>query len=139
MGVESRSVRINQSQCSFPLFVIGLVLLLLLASSKTQFLQHRKPRSRNRNHIYHNVVFVNFKFSALITTPTPSLVKTSLKRPPLIIVTSDKRPRPLFTLTVNSFPLSDHQTHGVVSLFAVFTTPIIVDEFSVTTWNYRYT
>ena len=32
VGVGSRSGRINQSQCKFPSFAIGLVLLLLLAT-----------------------------------------------------------------------------------------------------------
>ena len=35
VGVGSRNGRINQSQCTFPSFVIGLVLLLLLATPTT--------------------------------------------------------------------------------------------------------
>ena len=35
VGVGSRSGRINQSQYKFPSFVIGLVLLLLLATPTT--------------------------------------------------------------------------------------------------------
>ena len=36
-GVGSRSGRTQQSQCTFPRFVIGLFLLLLLATVTTQF------------------------------------------------------------------------------------------------------
>ena len=37
VGVRSRSRRINQSQCTSPGFVIGLVLLLLLATDDPVF------------------------------------------------------------------------------------------------------
>ena len=42
VGVGSRSGRINQSQCTFPCFVIGLVLLLLLPTLTIWFsLEHK--------------------------------------------------------------------------------------------------
>ena len=42
-GVESRSGRINQSQCTFPHFVIGLVLPLLLPTLTIWFsLDHKQ-------------------------------------------------------------------------------------------------
>ena len=42
VGVGSRSGRINQSQCTFPRFVIGLVLLLLLPTPTIWFsLDHK--------------------------------------------------------------------------------------------------
>ena len=47
--VGSRSGRIDQLQCMFPRFVIGLVLLLLLVSPTTQISLDRKRRSRKRN------------------------------------------------------------------------------------------
>ena len=47
--VGSGSGRINQSQCKFPHFVIGLVLPLLLATPKTQFSLDRKQNSHKRN------------------------------------------------------------------------------------------
>ena len=43
VGVRSRSGRINQSQCTFPRFVIGLVLLLLLPTLTIWFsLGHKR-------------------------------------------------------------------------------------------------
>ena len=43
VGVGSRSGRINQSQCTFPRFVIGLVLLLLLPTPTIWFsLDHKR-------------------------------------------------------------------------------------------------
>ena len=47
-GVGSRSGRIHKSQCTFPCFVIGLflLLLLLLATLKTQFSLDRKINDR---------------------------------------------------------------------------------------------
>ena len=43
VGVGSRSVRVNQSQCTFPRFVIGLVLLLLLPTLTIWFsLDHKR-------------------------------------------------------------------------------------------------
>ena len=42
VGVQSRSRRINQSQCMFLWFVIGSVLLLLLSTLTTQFSLERK-------------------------------------------------------------------------------------------------
>ena len=49
VGVGSRNGRISQSQCSLKRFVIGLVLLLLLATPTIQFSLDRKRRSRKRN------------------------------------------------------------------------------------------
>ena len=64
--------------------MIGLVLLLLLATPTTQFSLDRKRRSRKR---YQNAVFISSSSSTLlITTPTPSLVKTSLKPLPYLAV-----------------------------------------------------
>ena len=43
VGVGSRSGRINRSQCTFPRFVIGLVLLLLLPTPTIWFsLDHKR-------------------------------------------------------------------------------------------------
>ena len=43
VGVGSRSGRINQSQCTFPRFVVGLVLPLLLPTPKIWFsLDHKR-------------------------------------------------------------------------------------------------
>ena len=68
--------------------MIGLVLLLLLATPTTQFSLDRKRRSRKR---YQNAVFISSSSSTLlITTPTPSLVKTSLK--PLLYLAVDHVP-----------------------------------------------
>ena len=47
--VGSGSGMINQSQCKFPRFVIGLVLPLLLATPKTQFSLDRKQSSHKQN------------------------------------------------------------------------------------------
>ena len=52
--VGSRSARINQSQCLFSRFVIGLVLPLLLATQTTLVSLDRKQRSHKGNQ---NVVF----------------------------------------------------------------------------------
>ena len=52
VGVGSKSEGINQSQITFPRFVIGLVLALLLATPAIQFSLDRKRRSRKR--INHN-------------------------------------------------------------------------------------
>ena len=57
VGVGSRRGRINQSQCAFPRFVIGLVLPLLLAIPTTQFWLDHKRRSRRRNQKNQNAVF----------------------------------------------------------------------------------
>ena len=54
VGVGSRSGGINQSQCTFPCFVIGLVLLLLLATLTNQFPLDRKRQNHKRNQ---NTVF----------------------------------------------------------------------------------
>ena len=48
VGVGSRSSRINQSQCTFPCFVIGLVLPLLLPTPTTWFLLDHKQNVSNR-------------------------------------------------------------------------------------------
>ena len=62
VGVGSRSGRINQSQCTFPRFVIGLVLLLLLPTPTIWFsLDHKHYASDYR------------------PTPTPSLVKPAFR------------------------------------------------------------
>ena len=55
-GVGSRSGRINQPQCTFPHFVIGLFLLLLLATLKTQFSLDHKRQSSNWNQKNQNSV-----------------------------------------------------------------------------------
>ena len=56
--------------------MIGLVLPLLLVTTTTQLSLDRKRRSRKRNQ---NAVFTrSLSSTLLITTPTPSLVKTSL-------------------------------------------------------------
>ena len=47
VGVGSRSRRINQSQCMFPRFVIGFVLLLLLPTPTIWFSQWSRKRNRN--------------------------------------------------------------------------------------------
>ena len=62
VGIGSRSGRINQSQCTFPRFVIGLVLLLLLPTPTIWFsLDHKLYASDYR------------------PTPTPSLVKPAFR------------------------------------------------------------
>ena len=48
VGVGSRSARINQSQCMFPCFVIGFVLLLLLPTPATWFLLDHKRNVSDR-------------------------------------------------------------------------------------------
>ena len=48
VGVGSRSERINQSQCTFPWFVIGLVLLLLLPTQTIWFSLHHKRNVSKR-------------------------------------------------------------------------------------------
>ena len=80
VGVGSRSGRINQWQCTFPCFAIGLVLLPLLLTPIIWFSQaEHKWRSCkwNRNTVFTRSEALRFW---LITTPTPtpSLVKTSL-------------------------------------------------------------
>ena len=55
MGI--RSGRINQSQCTFPRFAIGLVLPLLFATPTTKFSLDRIRQSRKRNHKNQNAVF----------------------------------------------------------------------------------
>ena len=67
-GVRSRSARINQSQCLFPRFVIGLVLPLLLATPTALVSLDRKRRSHKGNirtlfSLDHNAL------TLLITTP----------------------------------------------------------------------
>ena len=80
VGVGSRSRRINQWQCTFPCFAIGLVLLPLLLTPIIWFSQaEHKWRSCKWNL---NAVFTRseaLRFWLIMTpTPTPSLVKTSL-------------------------------------------------------------
>ena len=48
VGVGSRSGRINQSRCSFPRFMIGLVLPLLLTTPTNWFYRKRRKRKRKR-------------------------------------------------------------------------------------------
>ena len=48
VGVRSRSGRINQSQCRFPCFVIGLGLLLPLLTPTIWFSIDHKPNIRIR-------------------------------------------------------------------------------------------
>ena len=48
VGVGSRSGRINQSQCRFPCFVIGLDLLLPLLTPTIWFSLDHKPNIRIR-------------------------------------------------------------------------------------------
>ena len=97
VGVGNGSGWVNQLQCTFPCFVIGLVLLLLLATPTTQFSLDRKRRSRKR---YQNAVFISSSSSTLlITTPTPSLVKTSLKPLPYLAV--DHVPENSTTMSTN--------------------------------------
>ena len=77
--------------------MIGLVLLLLLATPTTQFSLDRKRRSRKR---YQNAVFISSSSSTLlITTPTPLLVKTSLKPLPYLAV--DHVPENSTTMSTN--------------------------------------
>ena len=65
--VGSRSARINQSQCLFPRFVIGLVLPLLLATPTTLVSLNGKRRSHKGNQ---NAVSLDHNtLTLLITTP----------------------------------------------------------------------
>ena len=64
VGIGSRSARINQSQCTFPRFVIGLVLLLLLPTPTIWF------------SLYHKLYASDYRPTP---TPTPSLVKPAFR------------------------------------------------------------
>ena len=75
VGVGSRSRGINQSQCTFPCFVIGFVLLLLLPTPTIWFsLDHKRNVS---DWVISGIRTLSS--TLLIMTLTPSLVKTSLK------------------------------------------------------------
>ena len=54
---RSRKQKRKDKQGTFPRFVIGLVLPLLLATPTTQFSLDRKRRSRKRNQEDQNAVF----------------------------------------------------------------------------------
>ena len=65
--------RINQSQCTFPRFVIGLVPLLLLPTPTIWVsLDHKRNVSGIGTRCFHKII----SSTLLITTPTPSPVKT---------------------------------------------------------------
>ena len=85
VGVGSKRGSINQSQFTFPRFVIGLVRLLLLATPTTQFSLDRKRRSRRRNQ---NAVFTRWQSLTLltITTPTPTLSVAREKQPSYVLI-----------------------------------------------------
>ena len=72
--VGSKSRRINQSQCTFPHFVIGLGLLLLLTTPTAQFSLDRKRQSRTRN----QSAVSTRSLSHTLLIITPPIVKTSL-------------------------------------------------------------
>ena len=78
LGVGSKSGRINPSKSMFPWFVIGLVLLHLLATSKTYCSFNLIINDRVISGI-RTLVLLTRKVLYLITTPTLSLVKISLK------------------------------------------------------------
>ena len=75
VGVGSRSRGMNQSQCTFPRFVIGFVLLLLLPTPTIWFsLDHKRNVS---DWVISGIGTLSS--TLLIMTLTLSLVKTSLK------------------------------------------------------------
>ena len=72
VGVRKRSGRINQSRCTFPRFVIGLVLPLLLASPTTQF-------SLNRNNGVVSGIRTLFSLDRKVLRFSVASVKPTLK------------------------------------------------------------
>ena len=81
VGVRSRRGRINQSQCTFPHFVIGLVLPLLLPTPTIWFsLDHKRNVSDGVLSRIRMLFSLDLYSMPLIMTPTStlSLVKTSL-------------------------------------------------------------
>ena len=79
--VGSRSGRINQSQCTFPRFVIGVVLPLLLPTPTIWFSLNHKRNVSDGVVSGIGTLLDHKLFKILITTPTqtPSLVKTNLE------------------------------------------------------------
>ena len=77
--VGSRSGRINQSQCTFPRYVIDIVLPLLLPTPTIWFsLDHKRNISDGAVRGIGMLFSLDISPTFLIMTPTLSLVKTSL-------------------------------------------------------------
>ena len=84
-GRFATTLSINQSQCTFPRFVIGLVLLLLLPTPTIWFsLDQKRNVSDGVVSGIGTLFSLDISSTLLITTPTPtpSLVKTSLYQVP---------------------------------------------------------
>ena len=70
----------NQSECTFPRFVIGLVLPLLRPTPTIRFaLDHKRNVGDGSDGVVSGIgTLFSLDHKPPITTPTPSLVKTSL-------------------------------------------------------------
>ena len=81
VGVGSRSGRINELQCTFPRFVIGLVFLLLLPTLTIWFsLDHTRNVSDGVISGIGTLFSLDHKLITTPTpTPTPSLAKTNMR------------------------------------------------------------